>query len=121
MAKLITGQRKDGSIKGIKGLFQIFSSAAMNPKKYVKKNLPSTVTVTLGPQEMEMLHVIACRIGAPRSNVAHHILKTGLYEAVLGCGFTIDEEGNIPEDQKNWDLTSKTMGVSHSDDLEEDK
>lgn len=109
-----SGQRKDGSIKGIKGLFQLFSSAAMNPKKYVKKPLPSTVTVTLGPQEMEMIHVLACRIGAARTNVAHHILKMGLYEAVEGCGFTIDDQGNIPEDEKNWkDLGPKTMGFSH--------
>lgn len=106
-------QKKDGSIKGIEGLFQLFSSAAMNPKKYVKKPLPSTVTVTLGPQEMEMLYVIACRIGAPRTNVAHHILKMGLYEAAAGCGFTWDEEGNIPEEQKTWDMTSRTMGISH--------
>lgn len=112
MVKL-TGQRKDGSIKGIKGLFQLFSSAAMNPKKYVKKSLPTTVTVTLGPQEMEMLYVISCRIGAPRTNVAHHILKMGLLEAAAGCGFSTDEEGNIPEEQKNWDIRPGTMGISH--------
>lgn len=116
------GQRKDGSIKGIKGLFQLFSSAAMNPKKYVKKPLTSTVTVTLGPQEMEMLHVISCRIGSARTSVAHHILKMGLYEAAAGCGFTWDDEGNIPEEEKVWDLISKSTGFSHfSDENEEGK
>ena len=117
---MIKGQRKDGSIKGIKGLFQIFCSAAMSPRKYVKKTPSATVTVTLGPQEMEILHVVASRIGATRQNVAHHILKMGLYEAASGCGFTIDEEGNIPEDQKKWDTTSRPMGISHISNEEEE-
>ena len=117
MAKL-TGQRKDGSVKGIKGLFKIFSSAAMNPRKYTKKSLPTTVTVPLGPQEMEMLYVISCRIGAPRTNVAHHILKMGLYEAAAGCGFNTDEEGNISEEEKNWDVTPRTTGISHQGEEE---
>ena len=108
------GQRKDGSFKGVKGLFQLFSSAAMNPRKYVKKILPASVTVTLDPQQMEILCVIAARIGAPRANVAQHILKIGLYEAAYGCGFTIDDEGNIPEEEKtNWDLASRTTGFGH--------
>lgn len=114
-------QREDGSIRGIKGLFHLFSSAAMSPKKYVKKNLPATVTVALGPQEMEMLQIIACRIGTARSNVAHHILKMGIYEAVEGCGFTVDDEGNIPEDQKKWDVTPRVMGISHPVEGEEAK
>ena len=112
-------QRKDGSIKGKKGLFRLLSSAAMNPRKYVKKTLPASVTVTLDPQQMEILQVIAARIGAPRANVAQHILKIGLYEAAYGCGFSIDDEGNIPEEEKtNWDLTARDMGISHvpSDD-----
>jgi hypothetical protein len=120
MAKF-TGQKKDGSIKGIKGLFQLFSSAAMNPRAYVKKTLPSTVTVPLGSQEMEILNVIACRIGAPRKNVAQHILKIGLSEAAAGCGFSFDDEGNIPEEEKKWDLASRTMGLSHLGDFEEEK
>ena len=106
------GQRKDGSVKGIKGLFQMFSSSPMNPKKYVKKPFSDTITVQLRPEEMEKLHVISCRIGAPRKSIAHHILTIGLYEAAAGCGFTLDDLGNIPEEQKNWDLTPRSMGFS---------
>jgi hypothetical protein len=106
-------------ISNIEKMFQLFSSAAMNPKKYAKKNPPASVTVVLGPVEMEMLQVISARIGAPRASVAHHILKMGLYEAAWGCGFTTDDEGNIPEKEKNWDLTQKTQGVSFPSDEKE--
>lgn len=120
--KTIKGMRKDGSIKGIKGMFEIFSAAAMNPKKYVKKQLPASITINLDPSDMEILCLISARIGAPRSVVGNHILKMGLVEAAIGCGFTFDDQGNIPEDQKsNWDTTSRSMGVSFSQDSEEEK
>ena len=99
----------------IETLFGMFSGAAMNPRPYVrKKPLPATVTVVLGPQEMEMLQIIAARIGAPRTNVAHHILKLGLYDAASGCGFTVDENGNIPEEEQKWETTPRPMGFSHT-------
>lgn len=120
--RTIKGQRKDGSVKGIRGLFQMFSSAAMNPKKYVKRPMPASVTVTLEPKEMETLCLIAARIGAPRATVGHHILKMGLYEAAFGCGFTPDEDGNIPEDEKgSWDfMKSRTGGFSFVQDEKEE-
>jgi len=103
----------------IEKMFQMFSSAAMKPRRYEKKEYAERVTVPLGPQEMEILQVISARIGASRPNIAHHILKLGLYEAAYGCGFTIDENGNIPESEKVWDLTPKTMGFSFPGDEKE--
>ena len=104
---------EDTGINGIKELFELFSSAAMNARPYVKKSpLPATVTVPLGPEEMEMLLIISARIGAPRTNVAHHILKVGLCEAFLGCGFTWDENGNIREEEMKWDTSPRKMGIS---------
>lgn len=120
MKKIVKGQRKDGSIKGIQGLFQIFSSAAMNPKKYLKRTPPASVTIILDPKEMDILCLISARIGATRASVGHHILKMGLYEAALGCGFTLDEEGNIPESEKgNWDIIQRADGFSFSPSEEE--
>lgn len=105
----------------IEKLFRMFSGAAMSPKPYKKKlPLPATVTVPLGPKEMEILQLITSRIGATRTNVAHQILKVGLYEAAYGCGFTPDEEGNIPEEQKVWDTTPKSMGIGFIDSNEEE-
>lgn len=107
-------------ISTIEKMFQMFSGAAMRPRKYEKRpTTPERVTVPLGPKEMEILQVIADRIGASRANVAHQILKMGLYEAAWGCGFTTDEEGNIPEKEKNWDLAPKTMGFSFPSDEKE--
>lgn len=112
-------EKKD-AVSNIENMFQMFSGAAMNPRPYVKKSpLPVSVTVPLGPEEMEILHVIAARIGAPRTNVAHHILKLGLYEAAYGCGFTVNEEGNIPEDQKKWDTAPRKDGFSFTPANEE--
>jgi len=98
-----------------KNLFQMLSGAAMNPKKYVKKTLPESVTVYLRPDTMEIINVISARIGASRSNVARYIIESGLYEAASGCGFSIDEKGNIPDKEKgSWDLTPRLQGFSHS-------
>jgi len=107
-------------ISNIEKMFQVFSGAAMKPRKYEKKEPSERVTVPLGPQEMEILQVISARIGASRPNVSHQILKMGLYEAARGCGFTIDEDGNIPEKEKEWDLSPKTMGFSFTGDEKED-
>lgn len=104
-------EREKGAIENI---FNLFSKAAMNARPYVeKKPLPATVTVMLEPKEMELLQIIAARIGSPRTNVGHHILKLGLYEAALGCGFVLDEDGNISKDQLKWDTTPRQMGFSH--------
>ena len=101
------------AISNIEKLFEMFSGAAMNPRPYVKKNpLPARVTVPLAPQEMELLQIIAARIGSPRTSVGHHILKLGLHEAARGCGFTFDEEGNISADQMKWETTPRTTGFS---------
>ena len=103
-----------GIIKNLFHLFEMFSRAAMNPRPYVKKQpMPATVTVPLGPEEMEVLQIIAARIGAPRTMVAHHILKFGIFEAARGCGFDFDEKGKIPESQLKWDTTPRPMGFSH--------
>jgi len=112
--------KKTTEKSSIETLFGMFSAASMNPRPYVKKTpLPSTVTVVLGPQEMEMLQIIAARIGSPRTNVAHHILKLGLYDAASGCGFTVDEDGNIPEEERKWETTPRPMGFSFSGDEKE--
>lgn len=106
----------------IENLFNLFSSAAMNARPYVpKKPIPATVTVPLGPEEMEILQIIAARIGAPRTNVAHHILKIGLHEAAYGCGFTVDEEGKISKDQLKWSTAPRQDGFSHTGGEEEGK
>lgn len=107
-------------ISTIEKMFQLFSGVAMRPRKYEKKPITAArVTVPLGPKEMEILQVIADRIGSSRPNVAHQILKMGLYEAAYGCGFTIDEDGNIPKNEKNWDLSPKSMGFSFPGDEKE--
>ena len=98
----------------IEQIFEMFSSAAMRPRKYVSKPLPNSVTVTIRPEYMEILHVIASRIGTSRANAATHILEMGAIEAAIGCGFSVDEEGKISDDQKNWDLTPRPMGFSHN-------
>lgn len=104
----------------IEKMFQMFSKSAMRPRKYVKKALPLSVTVPFGPEEMEILQVVADRIGASRANVAYQILKMGVYEAAWGCGFTTDEKGNIPEKEKKWDLSPKATGFGFGDDKEEE-
>lgn len=104
----------------IEQLFEMFSSAAMKPRKYVSKPLPQSVTVTIRPEYMEILHVIASRIGTSRANAATHILEMGAVEAAIGCGFTVDEEGKISDDQKNWDLTPRPMGFSFPGSEEEE-
>lgn len=105
----------------IENLFHLFSSAAMNARPYVaKKPVPATVTVRLDPDDMEILHIIAARIGAPRFNVAHHILKLGIHEAAYGCGFVVDKEGKISKDQLKWDTVPREMGFSHPGDDEEE-
>lgn len=110
---MVIKDNENETTSAIEKLFRMFAGAAMSPKPYVKKTpLPATVTVTLAPQEMEILQLISARIGAARGNVAYQILKFGLYEAAYGCGFTPDEEGNIPEEQKKWDLQPRTMGFS---------
>lgn len=106
-------------IENIEDMFRLFSSAAMKPRKYEKKDPSERVTVPLGPKEMEILQIVSDRIGASRPNVASHILMMGLYEAARGCGFTFDDDGNIPENEKNWDLTPKAMGISFPGDEKE--
>lgn len=103
-------------------LFQLFSSAAMNARPYVaKKPTPATVTVHLEPEVMETLHILSARIGAPRGNTAHHILKIGIYEAAIGCGFTPDEDGNISKEQLDWSTVPRESGFSHTGGEEEGK
>lgn len=107
--------KKTEEKSAIENLFNLFSSAAMNARPYSgKKPLPATVTVPLDSDDMEILQIIAARIGAPRTNVAHHILKIGIYEAALGCGFVVDEEGKISKDQLNWDTAPRKTGFSHT-------
>jgi len=102
---------KNEEKSNIENLFELFSGAAMAPKPYVqKKPIPATVNVPLDEQEMKVLQIISARIGAKRGNVAHHILKFGLYEAARGCGFTFDEEGNISKDQLKWDTAPRPTG-----------
>jgi len=107
--------------EGIESLFRMFCSAAMNPRPYIKKNpLPARVAAPLAPREMDLLNLISAKIGAPRTNVAHHILKMGLYEAAIGCGFTFDEDGNIPEDQKKWETAPRSSGFSFPNEEQEE-
>lgn len=93
----------------IERLFRMFADGAMAPKRYKATEVQS-VTAYLSPEDMELLQVIACRLGSKRGGVAAHILKLGLAEAAFGCGFTIDEKGRIPDDQKKWDLTPRQYG-----------
>ena len=112
-------ETKEGKTN-IESLFELFSGAAMAPRPYVeKKPIPASVNVLLGEEDMRLLQVISARIGAKRGNVAHHILKLGLHEAAYGCGFTVDENGNIPPDQLKWDTTLRRMGVSFPGDEKE--
>lgn len=104
----------------IETVFELFTSAAMAPRPYVeKKPIPASVTVLLDQKEMRMLHIVAARIGAPRTNVAHHVLKLGIHEAFHGCGFTMDEEGNIPDDQLKWDVAPRKTGFGFTGTDEE--
>lgn len=102
----------------IERLFRMFADGAMSPKPYKKQDLPQSVTAYLSPENMEILHVIACRLGASRGNIAAHILKCGLLEAAAGCGFDLEcPEGSsdcfIPEEQKNtWNTTPRKGGFS---------
>lgn len=97
----------------IESLFELFSNAAMAPRPYVeKKPIPASVNVLLEEKEMRILLILSARIGAKRGNVAHHILKLGIYEAARGCGFTVDEDGNIPIDQLKWDVAPRRMGFA---------
>jgi len=97
----------------------MFAQGAMKPRQYVAKPLPNTVTVTLEPEIMELLHVISCRIGTTRAVVASHILHIGAVQAAVGCGFNPDENEKIPESEKKWDITPKSMGFSHVPSKEE--
>lgn len=99
--------------EGIESLFSMFTKCVMSPRVYKKKELPSTVTVTLSSENMDMLHTISCRLGTKRSVIASHIINLGIYQAASGCGFEIDEEGKIPEDQKKWDLTQHKQGIQN--------
>jgi len=103
----------------ISHLFEMFSQGAMKPRQYVAKPLPNTVTVTLEPEIMELLHVISCRIGTTRAVVASHILHIGAVQAAIGCGFNPDENEVIPESEKKWDTTPKGMGFTHVPSAEE--
>lgn len=105
----------------IERIFRMFAETAMSPKPYKKINLPASITAYLPPEDMEILHAISRRIGATRGNVASHILKFGLYEAALGCGFILDEKCRLPEDQKKWDLTQRKMGIGFPPGDEEDE
>lgn len=97
----------------IEQIFEMFAQGAMKPRKYQPKQLPQTVTVTIKPETMELLHVISCRIGTTRANVATHILQMGAVQAAIGCGFNPDENEQIPESEKNWDTIPRTTGFSH--------
>lgn len=97
----------------IEQIFEMFSKGAMKPRKYEAKSLPQTVTVTIKPETMELLHVISCRIGTTRANVAAHILQIGAIQAAVGCGFNPDENEKIPESEKKWETIPKNMGFSH--------
>lgn len=103
----------------VETVFEMFSQGAMNPKPYVARPLPLTVTVTVKPETMEILHTISLRIGTTRANVAAHILQIGAIEAAAGCGFTTDENERIPDSEKKWDCSPKTMGISHKPESED--
>jgi hypothetical protein len=103
----------------IEYLFEMFSQGAMKPRPYMPKNMPLTVTVTIKPETMELLHVISCRIGTTRANVAAHILQIGAVQAAAGCGFTVGEDEKIPDSEKKWDVAHKTMGFYHVPENEE--
>lgn len=95
----------------IERLFRMFAAGAMVPKPYKEQSLPASVTAYLSPGNMENLNTIALRLGATRGNIAAHILNLGIAEAAFGCGFEVDEEGNIPVDQKKWDTTPRSAGI----------
>lgn len=97
----------------IEQAFEMFAQGAMRPRPYNPAPLPQTVTVTIRPETMEILHTIALRIGTTRANVAAHIIQLGAIEAATGCGFTTDEKERIPDSEKKWDATPKTMGFTH--------
>lgn len=111
-------QEQEGSVIG--NLFEMFSKGAMKPRPYVSKPLPQTVTVTLKPETMELLHTISCRIGTTRAMVAAHILQLGAVQAAFGCGFNVDENEKIPASEKRWDTTPRTMGIYHVPENEEE-
>ena len=105
----------------IEKMFEMFSRSTMKPRPYFKETPRASVTVPMGPEEFEILHVVAARLGASRANIAHQILKIALYEAARGCGFTFDENGHISEDQKKWDLAPRTTGFSFVGEDKEEK
>lgn len=104
----------------IEQIFEMFSKGAMKSRPYSAKTMPHSITVTIKPETMELLHVISCRIGTTRAVVASHILQIGAVQAAAGCGFTVDEDEKIPESEKKWDVTPKSMGFSHIPEKEED-
>jgi hypothetical protein len=112
-------KEKNDSRGPVEQIFEMFTSSAMKPRRYIAKPLPNSVTVGIRPEYMEILHVIASRIGTSRANAATHILEMGIVEAAAGCGFTIDEDGKISDDQKKWDTTPRPMGFSFNPSDEE--
>lgn len=105
----------------IEKVFEMFADGAMNPRPYVAKpNLPVSVTTNIRPEAVELLHVIACRIGSSRANVARHIIEIGVIAAATGCGFTVGPDMTIPDSEKgNWDLTPRRFGLAHTPSEEE--
>lgn len=105
------GKTKEKDSRGpVEQVFEMFASSAMKPRRYIAKPLPNSVTVSIRPEYMEILHVIASRIGTSRTTAATHVLEMGIVEAAAGCGFIIDEDGKISDDQKNWDTSPRPQG-----------
>lgn len=105
----------------IERCFRMFSGAAIAPKPYKKTKLPQSVTAYLDPGDIETLHVLSCRLGATRGQVAALVLKLGLAEAAAGCGFDLDEEGRILEEEKGkWNVTPRQYGIGFTSTVEED-
>lgn len=100
-------------------LFEMFSQGAMKSRQYVPRAIPKSVTVSLSPETMEILQIISCKIGTTPAVVASHILHIGAVQAAVGCGFNPDENEKIPESERTWDTTPKSMGFAHIPSNEE--
>jgi len=102
-------------IKNVEELFEMYTHAAMKPKKYDKnKTLPKTVTVELKPDIMAVLTAVACRIGCTRAQAITQILGFGVCEAALGCGFEFEEDDRkitITKESLKWDTTPRDEGI----------
>jgi len=93
--------------------FNQLSSAARKPRPYNKKKIPERISISLDDERMELLNIISDRLGATRAGVAKLILEVAVYDAAIGCGLPLDENGNVPEEKKgDWDTTPKEMGFS---------